>query len=177
MRMRTTRPAAVLVLSLLAGCGSDPAPAAGPPAPSGAPGSAPTSAGDGQPQCPAAADLATLGIAVTANHDPTRSGTTVVVCSFDGTRSSDGNAVSVTLRLQNDASASSFADFRTQSAAQGYQVADRGGVGDEAFTYVFGPTRDPINTLVARKDRLMVYLGTQAPFDQEVAFVNQLFGR
>jgi hypothetical protein len=175
--MRPTVPAVVIALALAAGCGfaaqqpqqADP-PASGPATTSGSGAGA-----GGGPQCPANSVIATtLGIAVTETQEPTRFGTSSVVCTFDGTLSS-GTSANVTLRLQTGTSASDYADFRTKSAAQGFSLTDRSGIGDEAFTYVFGPAIGPINAVVARKGDLLVYLGSQASFEQEVALLKVLF--
>jgi hypothetical protein len=100
----------------------------------------------------------------------------VVVCTIDGNRS-DGTHVGVTLRLSIDASPSDFNEFEQQSAAQGFTMTNRTDVGEEAFTYSYGPTSDPLNALAARKGQVMVYLSAQIPFDQEIALANLLFNR
>ena len=173
--MRATWPTALLALALLTACGPDPQPPAqgGATTAAGAPTSTSAQSG-GSPQCPANSVLAsTLGITVTRTDAPARFGTTSIACGYDGTMA-DGNSANVTLRLQIRASASDYADFRQKSA--GFTLTDKSGVGDEAFTYSFGPG-NVLHTIVSRKGDLLVYVSSQASFDQEVALLNVLFQR
>jgi len=171
--MRATRLFPLLCLALATGCGGTPPPA---PAPGGPP--APTSAagnGAAEPQCPAeSAILSTLGITVTKVKDPTRSGTTSVLCSYDGERAGGKPAV-VMVRLQTGASAADMAEYRRKSVAQGLAVTDRSGIGDEAFVYVLGAVPDPLNSLVTRKGDRLVYIASAVSYDQEIVLANQLF--
>ena len=174
--MRSTWPAALLALALLAGCGSnsDGSQQAGPPAP----GPATTSSSGGKTsdtvQCPANSVVGdALGITVTGTDAPSRFGDKSIACGYNGTKAG-GDRTTVTLRLQTDASHSDYATFKDQTAAQHYTTTDRAGVGDEAFTYPVTNTSDPLNALVARKGRVFVYVAAQVSFDQMVALFNKL---
>ena len=173
--MRSTWPAALLALALVTGCGSSSSgsPQAGPPAPAATSGSAAGKTSDSV-QCPANSVVADgLGITVTSTDAPSTFGKSTVACGYNGTKA-NGDRTSVTLRVQTDASHSDYADFKDQTAAQHYVVADRGGVGDEAFTYAVTNTSDPLNALVARKGGLFVYVASQTSFDQLVVLFNKL---
>jgi hypothetical protein len=173
--MRSTWPAALLALALLTGCGSSSSgsPQAGPPAPAATSGSAAGKTSDSV-QCPANSVVGDgLGITVTGTDAPAPFGKSTIACSYNGTKA-NGESTSVTLRVQTDASHGDYADFKDKTAAQHYVVADRSGVGDEAFTYAVTNTSDPLNALVARKGRLFVYVASQTSFDQLVVLFNKL---
>jgi hypothetical protein len=172
--MRATRLFPLLCLALVTGCGGTPSPPV--PAPGGPPATA-AAAGNGtaEPQCPAeSVILSTLGITVTKVKDPTRSGTTSVLCSYDGERDGGKPAV-VMVRLQIRVSAADMAEYRRKSVAQGLAVTDRSGIGDEAFVYVLGAVPDPLNSLVTRKGDRLVYIASAVSYDQEIVLANQLF--
>ena len=173
--MRSTWPAALLALALVTGCGSSSSgsPQAGPPAPAATSGSAAGKTSDSV-QCPANSVVGDgLGITVTGTDAPAPFGKSTIACSYNGTKA-NGESTSVTLRVQTDASHGDYADFKDKTAAQHYVVADRSGVGDEAFTYAVTNTADPLNALVARKGRLFVYVASQTSFDQLVVLFNKL---
>ena len=175
--MRPTLPLGVLTLALLAGCGSaadPPARAGGPPSAGGAPTSASQSIGGSGagPQCPADADIAkTLGITVTQGQEAARSGTTSVVCSYDG-KGADGNITSVQVHMQIGDAEAEYAALKATAADQHYTTSDRSGAGDEAFT--FANASYGLNYLVARRGDKMVDIAAQVPFDKEVALANLL---
>src|SRR5262249_36150218 len=125
-------------------------------------------------QCPANSVVGDgLGITVAGTDAPATFGKATIACSYNGTKA-DGKLTSVTLRVQTDASHGDYADFKDKTAAQRYVVADRSGVGDEAFTYAVTNTADPLNALVARKGTLFVYVASQTSFDQLVVLFNKL---
>src|SRR5215471_8629055 len=138
--MRPGLPLAVLTVALLAGCGATASPPAsgGGPAPAGG---APTSTGRSTggnaagPQCPADADITkTLGVTVTTDHDPARSGTTSAVCSYDG-KGADGKLTSVQVHMQIGGANAEFEALKKSAGAQGYTTSARSGIGDAAFTF------------------------------------------
>jgi hypothetical protein len=169
-------PIVLFILPLLAGCGTNPAPAAGPPAAGGGPTSAGHSTGtsgatSAGPQCPAGTDVGqTLGITVTHADDPVRNDTSVV-CGYGGTRA-DGGGTGATIRLQTGDAQREYEALKGTAGAQGYPTTDKSGVGDEAFTYSIA--RANLDFLVARKGEFVVFISAQASFDQEVALANLL---
>ena len=179
--MRST--IALLALILLTGCGSSTAggsPPAGPPAPGAATTPADGTAGadtggtgiGGGPQCPEdQVIMSTLGVTVAHRQGPIRDAPMTILCDYDGPMA-DGKTANITLRMQTHTSASDYADFRTRS--ESYGITDRTGIGDQAFTYVFGPKSGQLIALVARKGDLLIYLASQASLEQEAALVNQL---
>ena len=174
--MRATWPAALLALALLAGCGSNSngSPQAGPPAPGPANTTTAGAKTSGAVQCPENSVITdTLGITVTSTDaEAARSGDKTVVCHYDGTKA--GGRTGVTLRLQTDASHSTYTNFKGTTIGQKYTPTDRSGVGDEAFTYVIVAGSDPLNGLVARKGGVFVFVSAQVSFDQLIALFNKL---
>jgi hypothetical protein len=181
--MRPVVPIAVLTLALAAGCGPTASPSAGAPAAGGGPtsaGGARTSAGrspgaDGAgPQCPADADITkTLGITVTNDNDPVRSGTTSVVCGYNGKRADGGGtAVQVHMVIGRDAKAE-YDGLKTAAVDQHYTTSDRSGIGDEAFT--FANSAYNVNFLVVLKGDKVVDISAQATVDKEVDLASLVF--
>jgi len=175
--MRPALPIAVLTVALLAGCG----PTASPPASAGGPtsaGGAPTSAGrstadkSAGPQCPADADIAkNLGVTVTSDNSPARSGTTAVVCGYNA-KKADGGGTAVQVHIQIGDAKAEYNALKATAADQHYTTTDRSGIGDEAFT--FANTSFGINYLVVLKGDMMVDIASPATFEQETGLANLL---
>jgi hypothetical protein len=171
-------PIALLAVALLAGCGSTaspPAQAQGPTSAGGTPASAGRATGGkgAGPQCPADADITkTLGVTVTSDNTPARSGTTSVVCGYNATKA-DGGGTAVQVHMQIGDARAEYGALKQSAADQHYTTSDRSGIGDQAFT--FSNASYGINYLVALKGDLMVDIAAPATFEQETVLANLLF--